>query len=645
MSTGPRFHIFFGQGGSGKTTLAAARALELQNRAPSERILICTSEKGGGALADTFKKAIGSKPTKLAPSKSKEGGLWGLSIEADQLEAAIAIVRTGFEEIAAKGRTLSEDEVRRLLQIPFLGPEESGLLLALGDLLQSGAWDRIVLDGPSSSHALRLTDALLRLRRLVDVARGHRSSRALKATGKIPTQADPLAERLDAAIALIRDSGKSEIVVVTVAEPVAEGQTKWLLKGLHERGVQVANLVVNMIEDGKSSRETSNRRGLQAPHVRKYQSLHPRVQLLRRAVTGPKGVDGLRAFAELWASNRETKALAFLPAESPPALVRAPSMPPVAAPAIPPTRFIFFVGSGGTGKTTCAAAAAVTLTEKEGPVLLLSADPGHTLADVVLGRLTDTETQVRGTKGLYAREFDFAGFEANFRKKLKEAVDSWIGPESRGDPFAVDRTLLRQLAELAPSQLDEWGPIVALTDAYSAERFKRIVVDLPPSLHSVRLLETLAIARTYFATLESVFHRHRSKGSGPLLSFVGSQLAVLDKFEKAITNEVECRFFVVTRAEELTLPAAARLGEYLKGRRNSIERAIVNRILPKTSCPVTEERRKHELEVARSAEKKLGLPITLAPALGRHPAGLRELKGFRTSWYAVSAILKNTRAA
>ena len=52
-----------------------------------------------------------------------------------------------------------------------------------------------------------------------------------------------------------------------------------------------------------------------------------------------------------------------------------------------------------------------------------------------------------------------------------------------------------------------------------------------------------------------------------------------------------------------------------------------------------------ETEVARLVEKKIGLPVTMAPALGRHPAGLRELKGFRTSWYAAAAVLRNNKAA
>ena len=79
---------------------------------------------------------------------------------------------------------------------------------------------------------------------------------------------------------------------------------------------------------------------------------------------------------------------------------------------------------------------------------------------------------------------------------------------------------------------------------------------------------------------------------------------------------------------------------YLKAKNLPVERVLVNRVLPKSTCAITEERRKNELENAKIIEKKIGLPVTVAPALGRQPAGLRELKAFRTSWYALSLIAK-----
>jgi len=102
---------------------------------------------------------------------------------------------------------------------------------------------------------------------------------------------------------------------------------------------------------------------------------------------------------------------------------------------------------------------------------------------------------------------------------------------------------------------------------------------------------------------------------------------------------------VVTRGEELAAARTERLVEELQGRKLAVERVLVNRVLPKSTDPAGEERRRQELVVAKALEKKIGLPVTVAPALGRYPAGLRELKSFRTAWYALTATQAKTRAA
>ena len=93
---------------------------------------------------------------------------------------------------------------------------------------------------------------------------------------------------------------------------------------------------------------------------------------------------------------------------------------------------------------------------------------------------------------------------------------------------------------------------------------------------------------------------------------------------------------VVTRGEELAAARTERLVEELQGRKLAVERVLVNRVLPKTADPAGEERRRQELLVAKALEKKIGLPVTVAPGPGRYPAGLRELKSFRTAWYALT---------
>jgi arsenite-transporting ATPase len=307
-----------------------------------------------------------------------------------------------------KGLLLSDEDVGKLVSgvVPGLGPL-LGLLEVVAQL-ESGKLDRQCWTWrapvpPCASSTPRPSSAG-RWPSPRREARGKKKD--LVAPGDTPL--DQLVVELDRFWALVKDPQRTAFHLVAQAEPVGEAQAKALFTGLRERGIPVSEIVVNAVEERASSPAFAGRRGLQAPHVRKFQTFDKAipVHLVQRRVEAPRGLEGLRPFAKEIAGGRETKALEFGAAEGPPALVRAPSMPPIAAPPLPPTRLIFFVGQGGVGKSSCAAAAAVTLTEKEGPVLLISVDPAHGLSDVLQSRLTDTETQVKGTKGLYARELD-----------------------------------------------------------------------------------------------------------------------------------------------------------------------------------------------------------------------------------------------
>jgi arsenite-transporting ATPase len=639
MSHGPVLHFFAGKGGAGKTTLATAHALNLLEDAGKEKILLLALETDSG-LADLTKKTLSTKPTKLAAGKGT-GGLFAAEADFKGLADAFGKGwRTALTASVTKGALLADDDVKKLLEASTLNLGEVAFMFHLLDLIDSKEWDHVVVDGPSTSQAVRMLDVGTQLRKFVGLVRGERNLRPSKnAPPRPPTPVDEYALKAEALTACLKDPKRFSVYVCAVAEPVAESQIKLLMKVLGERQIPVQTIIADMIEDGKGSREVENRRGLQAPHVRKYQTLHARVELIGRRIVGPRGLDEVKKFGKEWASGKETKALQFSPAEAPPALVRAPSMPPIAAPPLPPTRFIFFVGGGGVGKSSCAAAAAVTLTEKEGPVLLISADPSHSLSDVLLSRLTDTETQVKGTKGLYAREIDFPVWYGNLRKKFKEAVEPLFGPEAKGEPFALDRELFRNLVDTAPTGFDEFAALCALTDALVQERFKRIVIDPAPCGNVLRILELPEVAKAWLSTIHAIALKHKAKGQA-LVTYTEQLIKHIERFEKAILNPAECRFVVVTRGEELAVPAAERVVNYLKEKKLPVERVLVNRVLPKTTCPVTEERRKNELDVAKVVEKKIGLPVTMAPALGRHPAGLRELKAFRTSWYALSAVVK-----
>lgn len=656
MSDARVLHFFGGKGGVGKTTLAAAYAVRLSEDAPKHKVLVVSLDPVQ-SLSDLLKKKLPTKATKLQAGKG-EGGLWGVELSpAALLKPFLADYLPALAKAAVKGTHLSDEEMGKLYQQAIPGLEELVGLFHVVDLLESGEFDRIIVDTAPTSHTLRLFDMPAQLRKFLGFVRagqdrvpssggkGKKSDAALPSAGGFLDQVGQKAEKL---LALLKDPARTAFHLVTLAEPVPEAQTRMYFTQLRERGLPVTEVIVNQVEDHEGCSSCQGRRGLQAPHVRKYQALDKvvPVNLLGRREVAPRGLDGLKEFAAVWAAGKETKALEFSAAEGPPALVRAPSMPPIAAPPLPPTRLIFFVGQGGVGKSSCAAAAAVTLTEKEGPVLLISTDPAHSLSDVLQSRLTDTETQVKGTKGLYARELDMAGWFNALRKRLKEKAEkAFEGAPKAGNDVPVDLLYLRNLLECAPPGIDELAAMSVLTDALVQERFKRIVVDSSPVVTSVRVVELADTAKTWLGALHAVLNKHRAKGLGDLADDIAGMLKHVKRFEDALASPSESRFVVVTRGEELAASRTERLVEYLKERKLQVERVLVNRVGPKSTCEKCENRRKLELNAAKAIEKKIGLPVTMAPALGRHPAGLRELKAFRTAWYALSAPPAKIKAA
>jgi arsenite/tail-anchored protein-transporting ATPase len=674
MSDATVLHFFGGKGGVGKTTLAAAYALRLADEAPKEKVLLVSLDPVR-SLSDLMGKELSGKPARVegvegeampeAKGKGKgkgkgkaEGGLWAMELEPGALvKPFLAKYLPALQKVAVKGTHLSEEELGKLYAQAVPGLEELLALLHVVELLEGGEFDRVVVDTAPTSHTLRLLDIPQGLRKLLGLVRAGAeratSGKGKKAAASAAVSApqaylEEVGARVEKLLALLKDPARAAFHLVALAEPVPEAQTRMFFTQLRERGIPVVELVVNQVEERDANCPAcAGRRGLQAPHVRKYQSLDKNVpvHLVGKREVAPRGLEALKEFSQTWASGKETKALEFAAAEGPPALVRAPSMPPIAAPPLPPTRLIFFVGQGGVGKSSCAAAAAVTLTEKEGPVLLISTDTAHSLSDVLQSRLTDVETQVKGTKGLYARELDVPAWFNTLRKRWKEKAErAFEGAPRTGSDVPADLSLLRNLLDFAPPGIDELAALSCLTDALVQERFKRIVVDAAPMVNSMRVVELTDVARGWFSALHGVLSKHKAKGLGDLADDMAAFLKHIKRFEDALASPGESRFVVVTRGEELATERTGRLVEYLKERKLQVERVLVNRVGPKATCPRCENRRKNELEAAKLIEKRLGLPVTVAPALGRHPAGLRELKAFRTAWYALSATAK-TKAA
>ena len=86
------------------------------------------------------------------------------------------------------------------------------------------------------------------------------------------------------------------------------------------------------------------------------------------------------------------------------------------------TEYVLYGGKGGVGKTTCAAATALGRAREDGPTLVVSTDPAHSLSDVF-----DAPVGPEPTRASKTSESEWAG----------SVETTSVGPSSRARSRAV----------------------------------------------------------------------------------------------------------------------------------------------------------------------------------------------------------------
>jgi len=87
------------------------------------------------------------------------------------------------------------------------------------------------------------------------------------------------------------------------------------------------------------------------------------------------------------------------------------------------SEFVLYGGKGGVGKTTCAAATALTRARTDGPTLVVSTDPAHSLSDVFDVPVGADPTRVLDAAPLWAVEVDPGERIGEYRGQVSAALD------------------------------------------------------------------------------------------------------------------------------------------------------------------------------------------------------------------------------
>ena len=144
------------------------------------------------------------------------------------------------------------------------------------------------------------------------------------------------------------------------------------------------------------------------------------------------------------------------------------------------TRFLFFTGKGGVGKTTLACAVALGLSDQENSVLIVSTDPASNLDEMLGTKLNDRPCPVEGAPHLFAMNIDPAAAAEGYRRRVMAQLDA--------DATEAERaTVHEQLSGACTTEIAAFDEFVGLLTT-EGHQFDHIVFDTAPTGHTLRLL-------------------------------------------------------------------------------------------------------------------------------------------------------------
>ena len=147
------------------------------------------------------------------------------------------------------------------------------------------------------------------------------------------------------------------------------------------------------------------------------------------------------------------------------------------------TKYLFFTGKGGVGKTSTACASAISLADMGNEVLLISTDPASNLQDVFETELNNKGVRIEGVDGLTVVNLD--PIEA--ANEYKESV---VGPYRGQLPASVIENMEEQLSGSCTVEIAAFNEFSKfITDSDLKDKYDYIIFDTAPTGHTLRMLQ------------------------------------------------------------------------------------------------------------------------------------------------------------
>ncbi|MDF2700785.1 MAG: arsenical pump-driving ATPase [Haloplasmataceae bacterium] len=231
------------------------------------------------------------------------------------------------------------------------------------------------------------------------------------------------------------------------------------------------------------------------------------------------------------------------------------------------TKYLFFTGKGGVGKTSVACATAISLADEGKKIMLISTDPASNLQDVFNMELNNKGVTIHDVPNLVV---------ANFEPEVaaREYRESVIAPFRDQLPEVVIKNMEEQLSGSCTVEIAAFNEFSDfITDEFKAVEFDHIIFDTAPTGHTLRMLQ--------LPSAWSNFISESTHGASCLgqLSGLEDRKEVYKKAVDNLANKDKTTLILVARPEDIPLKEAERASIELQDLGINNQFLVINGVL------------------------------------------------------------------